>query len=49
MNFIDNRLPEEIDMNIKDLVSAFMERNKGYNNFEDAKKKLLEIFLNIMY
>jgi len=36
-------LEKEIEMNMKDVVMAFMERNKGYRNYDDAKKKIMEI------
>ena len=47
-NYRDERedlenLKAEMDFNLKDLVMIFMERNKGYKNYEEAKDKVAEI------
>ena len=34
---------KELELNLKDLVMAFMERNKSIPNYEEAKAKLMEI------
>jgi hypothetical protein len=36
-------LKQEIGLNLKDYVMAFMERYKGYKNYEEAKEKVLKI------
>lgn len=36
-------LEKEVGLNLVDIVEVFMDRNKGYKNYEDAKGKILKI------